>query len=64
MPIIDTKFSNIETGKERLREAVQLRKEVKGFLPSIVVGYNCNEIAAKLGNMGCDYAEIRAIMHA
>lgn len=63
MNMLDANFDNIETGLQKLKDAVSLRNKMGGALYYNILNDDCNEIASKLRNMGADADEIIAILN-
>lgn len=63
MNMLDANFDNIETGLQKLKDAVSLRNKMGGALYYNILNDDCNEIASKLRNMGADADEINAILN-
>lgn len=63
MNMLNANFDNIETGMQKLKDAVSLRNKMGGALYYNILNDDCNEIASKLRNMGADADEIIAILN-
>ena len=63
MNMLNANFDNIETGLQKLKDAVSLRNKMGGALYYNTLNDDCNEIASKLRNMGADADEITAILN-
>lgn len=63
MNMLNANFENIETGMQKLKDAVSLRNKMGGALYYNILNDDCNEIASKLRNMGADADEIIAILN-
>lgn len=63
MNMLNANFDNIETGLQKLKDAVSLRNKMGGALYYNILNDDCNEIASKLRNMGADADEITAILN-
>lgn len=63
MNMLDANFNDIETGLQKLKDAVSLRNKMGGALYYNILNDDCNEIADKLRTLGADPDEIIAILN-
>lgn len=62
MNMLDKDFQDVESGMEKLREAVSLRNQMGGDLYWNILNDDCNEIADKLVGIGANPKEVWSIL--